>query len=338
MNDKQQDGRSKIEKSAYERWEIPSLQEVAEVDEEKSIVEQLPSLDEIEKIRQDAYEEGFKQGKSDGFAAGLAIGQANADKRMLELLNAFGAPMQAQDKRVEDVLLVMISKMCKQIIQRELMLDSSVICGVVKTLFDDIEEIEKKCCIKLNPVDVERVKIFLRDHYPHVQRCRLEADKNISAGGCIFSSDAHYVDALLETRIKLMVNEVYDQYDAPCPAPLGDEPVESIERNEICVEPDQVALEETKPLDSSMSEVDTLEHAPLNHQEKNIKDRVQLEKESTEAINTKAISTNKLNTDKLNDEKAESAVIAAEHGQTAQKVSISDMPFFEADEESSGDR
>lgn len=331
MSDKPQSNVSDAEKSVYERWEIPSLQEPPEIDEAESaesIVEQLPSLDEIEKIRQDAYDEGFKQGKSDGLAAGLTTGRATSDKRLLELLNAFGSPMQAQDKRLEDVLLMMISKLCRQVIQRELLLDSAVICSVIKAFFDEIEDVEKKCCIKLNPVDIERVKIFLADQYPHVQQCRLEADKNISAGGCIFSSDAHYIDALVETRINIMINDVYDQYDAPCPAPLPEEVVDLKSHNEVSATPESIIEVQNKKQKTIITEVDKADsdavqkESPIQKgKERKGEDKLQ-EKENSE-IN--------------NENKVESAVIAAEHGHTAQKVSISDMPFFDVDEESSSD-
>ena len=328
MNDKRQSSASDAEKSAYERWEIPSLQEIPEVDEAESIVEQLPSLDEIEKIRQDAYDEGFKQGKSDGLAAGLTTGRATSDKRLLELVNAFGSPMQAQDKRLEDVLLMMVNKLCRQVIQRELLLDSAVICSVIKAFFDEIEDTEKKCCIKLNPVDIERVKIFLADQYPHVQQCRLEADKKISAGGCIFSSDAHYIDALVETRINIMINDVYDQYDAPCPAPLPEEVVDLKSHNEVSATPESIIEVQNKKQKTIITEVDKADsdavqkESPIQKgKERKGEDKLQ-EKENSE-IN--------------NENKVESAVIAAEHGHTAQKVSISDMPFFDVDEESSSD-
>jgi len=230
---------SQIETStAFERWELPALLEQEEIDEEARLVEQLPSLDEIEKIRADAYEEGLKAGKKQGINNGLKEGEKLTQQKITALVNGFSQPLQEQDDRLEKVLLDMTLQLSKAIIRRELCIDSGAVNKIILEVFDYVEAEEGKFRVQLNPADVKGVAYFLEKEYPGETSYQLIADNQISQGGCIIRSDAHYVDAQIETQIDKMLDEVYSQKNTP--------PVETLENQPTPLNEEQAEKNDTE--------------------------------------------------------------------------------------------
>jgi flagellar assembly protein FliH len=211
--------------TAFERWELPALLEQEEIDKEARLVEQLPTLEEIEKIRADAYEEGFKVGKKQGVKDGLKDGEKLTQQKITTLVSGFSQPLQQQDDRLEKVLLDMTLQLTKAIIRRELCIDSGAVTQVILEVFDYVETEEGKFRVQLNPADVKGVAYFLEKEYPGEANYQLISDNQISQGGCIIRSDAHYVDAQIETQIDKLLDEVYSQKNTAPVETLEDQPV-----------------------------------------------------------------------------------------------------------------
>ncbi len=296
MNDKNGLNKdSPIEAStAFERWELPALLEKEEVDEEARLVEQLPTLDEIEKIRADAYEEGLKAGKKQGISNGLKEGEKKAEKltqqKISALVNGFSQPLKEQDDRLEKVLLDMTLQLSKAIIRRELCIDSDAVNKTILAVFDYVEAEEGKFRIQLNPADVKGVAHFLEKEYPGETSYQLIADNQVSQGGCIIRSDAHYVDAQIETQIDKMLDEVYSQKNMP--------PVEALENQPI----------------------------PANE--------AKAEKNGTDRVGKEALPQH-VEGDEAGDQKNNGGgVLSDAEAKNAQKVDLSSMPFFDAENDS----
>jgi len=210
--------------TAFERWELPALLEQEEIDKEAQLVEQLPTLEEIEKIREDAYQEGYEAGKKKGTCDGLKNGEKLTQQKISLLVSAFGQPLQEQDDRLEKVLLDMTIQLTTAIIRRELSIDSETVTKIILEVFEYVEAEEEKFRIQLNPADVKGVAYFLEKQYEGEANYQLISDNQVNQGGCIIRSDAHYVDAQIETLIDKMLEEVYSQEHASPVAALEDQP------------------------------------------------------------------------------------------------------------------
>lgn len=289
MNDKNSLNKdSSLETStAFERWELPALLEQAEIDEDARLVEQLPTLDEIEKIRADAHEEGFKAGKKQGIENGLKEGEKLTQQKITALLNGFSQPLQEQDDRLEQVLLDMTLQLTKAIIRRELCIDSDTVNKIILEVFDHVEAEEGKFRVQLNPTDVKGVAYFLEKEYSGETSYQLIADRQISQGGCIIRSEAHYVDAQIETQINKMLDEVYSQKN-------------------------------TAP-------VDTLENQPVPPNEK-WSEKNGVKRDSKEAL-PQQVKENAAEEPNI----SSSGVLSEAEANTAQKVDLSSMPFFDSE-------
>lgn len=213
--DKQPPNSAPINKqsTAYERWELPALLENERNPAHATI--KLPTLAEIETLRQDAYDEGFKLGQAEGFKQGLTNGLKNGEVRIQQqlktLIEEFAAPMKAQEDRIEKALLELTLEISKGIIKRELSIDSTCVLTILEHIFTEIDDQEQKFRIQLNPMDLNTVSQNLLTQHGDQTRYQLIEDKKITQGGCIVRSDAHYIDARIETRLNKTLDQVYER-------------------------------------------------------------------------------------------------------------------------------
>lgn len=233
------------------RWDLPSFDEAehhvpvvreepedepedipqSELEEADELEAPKPfTVEELEQIREEAYNEGFSTGEKDGFHAGQLKAQQEARNRMdarvaefEQLLGHLLEPLRQQDEQIEDMLLHLVEHMVRQVVQRELKIDSSqvltVLRGALKVLPMGAENIR----IYLNPVDFEAVKA-LRER--HEERWRLLEDEQLLPGGCRIETEHSQVDATLETRLEQLITQLFEQRrEQRAHPPAADQPV-----------------------------------------------------------------------------------------------------------------
>jgi len=211
--------------SAYERWELPALldseieaQHQAELAQRRQeIIDELnlPTAEEFEQIRKEAFKDGFKEGKEaglrKGFEQGLKKGQAEIDAvlaRMSQVMRALSQPIPMQDQRVEDKLIEFVLTFCKHIIGRELIVDSTVIGCVIEEIIKIIN-LEQKIKIFLNPKDADLIievlenKALLDDNWQIIHR------ESITPGGCVVDTIESHIEASVEKRIADLTDSIY---------------------------------------------------------------------------------------------------------------------------------
>jgi flagellar assembly protein FliH len=221
---------------AFSLWDLPSFDEAPHqvpLTEEESpaadqaeviVLEAEPveeveaprpfTVDELEQIRAEAYNEGFSTGEKDGFHAGQIKGmqeaRQKAEARIAELealLAQMMAPLKDQDEQIEDMLLKLLETMVRQVIQRELKTDSGQIVQVLRGALKALPMGAGNIRIYLNPVDFEAIKA-VRER--HEESWRLLEDDALMPGGCRVETEHSQVDATLETRLAQVVDQLFD--------------------------------------------------------------------------------------------------------------------------------
>ncbi len=173
------------------------------------------TLDELEAIRQDAYNEGFATGEKDGFHAGqikarqesdaaLAVKVANLEKLMAQLLD----PIAEQDQQMEVAMVRLVSHMVREVIQRELSTDSSQIRQVLREALKLLPMGADNVRIHVNPQDFDTIKA-LRER--HEESWRILEDDNLLPGGCRIESEHSQIDASVETRMAQVLKQLFEQ-------------------------------------------------------------------------------------------------------------------------------
>ena len=192
--------------------------EDADAAAEDELQEQGPrpyTVEELEQIREEAYNEGFATGEKDGFHSGQLKGQQESrtklearlgelEKIMVQLLE----PMREQDEQIEDMLLKLVETMVREVIQRELKIDSSQITAVLRGALKALPMGADNIRIYLNPADFDAARA-LRER--HEEKWRLLEDDQLMPGGCRVETEHSQLDATLETRLQQITTQLFEQ-------------------------------------------------------------------------------------------------------------------------------
>ena len=173
------------------------------------------TLDELEAIRQDAYNEGFSTGEKDGFRAGQLKAKQEADAALavkmggLEtLMRQLFEPVAEQDQQLENAMVNLLVHMVRQVIQRELVMDSTQIRQVVGEALKLLPMGTQNIRIHLNPQDFDTIKA-LRER--HEESWHILEDAALLPGGCRVETELSRIDATVETRLSLALKQLFEQ-------------------------------------------------------------------------------------------------------------------------------
>lgn len=211
----------------FDVWALPSFdpeppepepepEPVPEEIEEVPLDEVQPlTLEELESIRQEAYNEGFATGEKEGFhSTTLKVRQEAevalaAKLQALELLmvNLF-EPIAEQDTQIEKSLVGLVRHVARQVIQRELAMDSSQIEHVMREALKLLPLGVGNVRLYVNPQDFEQIK-SLRER--HEESWRIVEDEALLPGGCRVETEHSRIDASIETRITQAMDQLNDQ-------------------------------------------------------------------------------------------------------------------------------
>lgn len=219
--------------NVFDRWALPSFDEPGQepppsvedepVDaEELSRSEDVPveevkplTLDELEAIRQEAYNEGFSTGEKDGFHAGqlkarqeaeaaLAPRLDNLERVMTQLLD----PIAEQDRNLEHAMVTLVSQLAREVIQRDLLIDSSQLHQVLREALKLLPMGAGNIRIYINPQDFELIK-GLRER--HEESWKIVEDADLLPGGCRIETEHSRIDASIETRLAQAIKQLFEQ-------------------------------------------------------------------------------------------------------------------------------
>ena len=212
----------------FDIWSLPSFDPHVPEPEPEPVVE-LPAemeevpleevqpltLEELESIRQEAYNEGFAAGEKDGFRsttlkvrqeaeAALSVKLASLERLMGSLFE----PIAEQDSQIEKSMVGLVEHITRQVIQRELVLDSSQIESVMREALKLLPLGVGNVRLHINPQDFEQVKA-LRER--HEETWRILEDAALQPGGCRVETEYSRIDATVETRISQIMAQLLDQ-------------------------------------------------------------------------------------------------------------------------------
>jgi flagellar assembly protein FliH len=212
----------------FDVWSLPSFDphqpepEPEPVEETPAEMEEVPleevqplTLEELESIRQEAYNEGFATGEKDGFRsttlkvrqeaeAALGVKLASLEKLMGSLFD----PIAEQDSQLEKAMVGLVEHIARQVIQRELVMESSQIESVMREALKLLPLGVGNVRLYINPQDFEQVKA-LRER--HEESWRIVEDASLQPGGCRVETEHSRIDATVETRISQIMAKLFDQ-------------------------------------------------------------------------------------------------------------------------------
>ncbi len=222
--------------TAWERWQLPNM-DADVVPKSHAMTEKMASgkrhsaeavvdeeeirpirAEDLEAIRQAAFEEGFAEGKAagqeagheEGFKAGEADLKASLT-RLSQVTRALLDPIPAQDEALEKSILQLVEMICKRVVHCELKLESSGLIQVIKEAIESLHPGAQRLKVHLNQLDLELIEQGLKSLGDWEDHWRIQAHPTITPGGCIIETDNSVVDARAERRLALMIQQVYEK-------------------------------------------------------------------------------------------------------------------------------
>lgn len=225
---------SATELESLRLWATPNFGEEyntpQEIIEPEIIIEEEPpaptlTVEEIEAIQKQAQAEGFALGKQEGYQAGFVEGSKKGydenvhlievrTTQLVTLLESLSQPFKLLDEQVEQALADLSVKIAKQILHREIELDSGQVIAAVKAAVAALPMASQKVTLYLHPEDAELVRFNLGlDETPSTWV--IVEDASITRGGCKVDTEVSHVDATIESRLDAVLETLFGEDFVP---------------------------------------------------------------------------------------------------------------------------
>ncbi|MBY0578133.1 MAG: flagellar assembly protein FliH [Burkholderiales bacterium] len=196
--------------SAYQRWELDSLDE-----DSKSAGITFPTAQEIEHIHQSAQQEGYSAGHQQGYAEGYRQGMANANEKVEHiqlLLSNLSHALQNLDQEIAQDLLSLALAIAKQVLYQAVAVKPDLLLSIVREAISQLPSFNQHAHLALNPLDAILVKEHMGDQLEHTGWKIIE-DQRIERGGCQIETTTSEVDASLSNRWQRVVSAIAQNND-----------------------------------------------------------------------------------------------------------------------------
>jgi flagellar assembly protein FliH len=182
----------------------------------------LPTAEEVERIYQQARDEGYAAGRKEGYDAGYAEGQtagyaegkARGDQeaaRLTALGVSFAAALDSLEQQMAGDLLSLALTMTKQMLRETLRIKPEALLPAVQEAMGGLLPNAGHPTLTLHPDDAALVREHLASDLAQLP-WRIVEDGKMERGGCRVESDSGEVDATLESRWKSL-NEALGRDD-----------------------------------------------------------------------------------------------------------------------------
>ncbi len=198
--------------TAYQRWELGGLDTpddsqapgaAAQSVSEESGPVSLPTAEEIERLHQTAWQEGYRlgleEGRKEGFAAGSAEGQAYVE-RLKALAEALDNERLRQDEALAREVLALALAVARQLLRTGLQVKPELSpAGVARGPGQPAHPHRSHPALLVHPQHAAFVREFLASEHVHLS-WKVVEDASLEPGGFRIENAHGELDARIETR------------------------------------------------------------------------------------------------------------------------------------------
>lgn len=217
-------------------WYNKDNKEIEETDVEEQA--QPLTIDDIEAIRQSAYDDGFNEGKEAGHKKGLEEGKLEGIatghqegltqgleeglvegaekiqeqvKNWQSLLQRLHYPLEKLDENAEYQLVRLATSLAEQITRSEIKTNPQIILQALKQAVEALPISEQKLIINLHPEDLN----FVQEAYSSEQAIQrgwdLQAEPALKRGDCQIHTQVSSIDYIFDTRIEQVLKAFFKE-------------------------------------------------------------------------------------------------------------------------------
>lgn len=152
----------------------------------------LPTVEEVERIHDEAHKEGYAA----GYEEGTARGRMEA-LRLNTLVENMDTALTGLDGEVAEELLTLAIEIARQMVRREFRDKPGSVVDIVREALQQLPQ--NHAMIHLHPEDATLVRSYLGEQLAHVGN-RIIEDERIAQGGCRIEAAGSQIDATMQTR------------------------------------------------------------------------------------------------------------------------------------------
>ena len=193
-----------LEHGAYEVLDAPENENLPSDSDSEAVA--LPTAADIERMHEEAHQEGYAAGHAEGYQAGSEQVAALAD-RFDGLLSTLQQSLALVDQQIADQLLATAVELANQMVRQSLKIKPELIIPVVKEAVSVLYAHADQPNLLVHPDDALIIRQALADKIDH-QQWRLIEDVEITPGGCRVEIGAGEVDATIETRWQRVLESI----------------------------------------------------------------------------------------------------------------------------------
>jgi flagellar assembly protein FliH len=160
----------------------------------------LPTLEDVERIHQDAQQEGYAA----GYEEGTARGRLEAAE-LHQLVQSLDTAMSTLDQEIAEEIQTLAIEIARQVVRETLSTRPESILTVIREALQSLPQ--QSAVIHINPEDMQLVKRYMEEHFSSIDQ-RVVEDTNVLRGGCVIESSGGQIDAQVQTRWRRVVENL----------------------------------------------------------------------------------------------------------------------------------
>ena len=171
------------------------------------------SAQRVEQSRREGFERGRLEGHERGYAEGEQAARRDSAEQLAaqcealsRLLEALSDPLAAEREALKPLLTELVSRICREVCQRELLADNRCIESIVSQALAALPFGEDPLQIDINPADLSVLESLAT---AGDGRWPLRADKRLQRGDCRVVSSHSQVDFFTDSRLQDIVSQTF---------------------------------------------------------------------------------------------------------------------------------
>lgn len=162
----------------------------------------LPTIEQITGIQEQARQEGYAAGHAEGLAKGYADGQKKATAeaaRLSNLADAFTTEIAQADESISQQVLDLSIDLARALLKSALEVRPELVIPIVKEAVRYLPALHQPALLFLNPADAVLVRDRIGDEL-FKMGWQLTDDPDLAPGSCRVDTASNQIDASLPTR------------------------------------------------------------------------------------------------------------------------------------------
>lgn len=203
--------------TAYQRWELAAFEDTGEdlapearsgygeeagQTGEESLPLALPTAEDLERIHQEAWQEGYALGQEEGRKAGFEAGRQEGEtyvRQLRALVEALESERVRQDEAVAQEILALALTVAQQLVGASLRIKPELVLGVIREALLSLPSLSGHYRVIVHPDSAQVVREWLAQEHGHLA-WKLVEDPQMEPGGFRFESAYSELDASMKAR------------------------------------------------------------------------------------------------------------------------------------------